>query len=155
MRKLGMLAAFAALAVLVQGAAADLVTNVTVKATPPMPAGTQPVLIRLHKQGAAQEFDSCPGTFQIVHVGVTGALADDGTVIVNRKNASVTNAIATVTASSGAGTANAVDAEGYASAHLVYRNRSGASYSNADDDKIVLTGTATNAIVELRGWRWY
>jgi hypothetical protein len=152
-------------------AAADVVTNVnsgTVTATvagtldsvptvttPPMPAGAQPVLIRLQKVGATMESDSCPGTFQLVSVTVAGAVADSGTVIVNRKNGSITNALVTVTASSGAGTGTCVDADGFANAHLIYANRSGASYSNADPDKIVLTGTATNAIVELKGWRWY
>lgn len=163
MKKLGILMAIMAIAGLVQWAGADDVTNtvsgtLTTTAaitTPPMPAGAQPVLIRLHKQGAAQTFDSCPGTFQIVSVTVAGALADSGTVIVNRKNGSITNAMGTVTASSGAGTANLVDAKGFANAHLLYANRSGASYSNDDPDQIVLTGTATNAIVELKGWRWY
>jgi hypothetical protein len=146
---LGMLVATA------QVAEAQIVTNVALVATPPLVPGTEPVLVRLHKVGASQEFAAPGGAFQVQSITVVNAIVDNGTIIVNRRNGNVTNALATVTASSGAGTATIVDAYGMPNAHLIYSRRSGASYSNDEADTIVITGTATNAIVELKGIRWY
>jgi hypothetical protein len=90
--------------------------------------------------------------FQIQRIDVVDAIPTNGTVIVSRVNGGVTNTLATVTCTNGVGYSDLVDSSGVPNALLIYPL---AGNTAAAGDRVVISGTATNAVVELKGMSFY